>query len=298
MPGIDIGTNYVSNKYMPGTELDYRVLHNWYSSTNFTQGGPVQYKYFVRAGNTFNGIPKNGQVSFELDQINKKYSSLLHKLFEKPYNNKMYVHAVANDLYFVVPTIDKQTNAIIGSHYSFHNIAVFSPDRDPSLVFNDVIDIHKTTYDDRNRKIKHDPKCVFHNKHQVPIKKDGLCLDNVVCYNKAQGNHRFYKTTFTDPLERDLLRDIISMPFESEIKKKSSAAKKIASAYKAYKSVGVGGGAEIQAVYVVLVRDGKNWHKTFNMLDGSGMIVDWFHSIGGSIAQKQLLLEIKNFVAA
>lgn len=294
-----VGSEYLSNQYMSAS-IEYNTVYSWYANNGFTPCNTIQYRYFARSGNSFKPLPKTGYVSFEFDTINAKYGNVLKKPFKNPYTNKMYVQVLPNDIYFVVPTIDAMTNGIMGSHYSFHNIQAFSPDYDPNTVYRDTIDVHKTVYDDHGSRIKHDPKCVFHNKSQVPIKSDGLKLDNLVCLNK-KGAHKHFHSNFTDTTERDMLRDIVSLPYSGAVTAaKKAAASKIASAYQAFKQRG-GGMAlglpeNVQGVYVVLVRKGNEWHKTFNMLDGSGAIVDWFHRVGRSVAQRELARDIKEWL--
>ena len=298
---IDIGRKYVINQYMAGVVLDYLALHSWYSSATFTTTRSIQYRYFVKSGSIYvPNLAKMGNVSIEFDPINNKHGSSLNRIFGTTLNNKMYVQVMPNDLYFVVPTVDPNTKATLGSHYSLHNIKNYSPDYNRTLVYNDTIDIHKTTYDDRSTTISHGPKCVIHNGMQVLMKSDGLKLDNAVCLNKRTGAYCFYKANFQDTAERDLVSDILSMPYQQKIASANKAATKIARAYRAHKARSaktLSGGTDHEAVYVVLIRIGNQWHKTYNMLDGSGAIVGWFHTVGPSIAQKTLLAEIKGFVA-
>ena len=294
---IKTGPKYVRNQYMT-TSINYSVLHNWYSSVAFTPTTAVQYRYFVKTGGKFNAL-KFSNVSLEFDYINNKHGGQLKKIFNTPSNNKMYVQVVGSDLYFVVPTVDPQTNSIVGSHYSLHNIKNYSPDYNRTLVYTDTIDIHKTTYDDKTGTISHGPKCVIHNGMQVPMKSDGLKLDNAVCLNKRSGAHSFYSAVFSNQAEKDLVRDILSLPYQAKIASANRAATNIARAYRAHKAAKktLSGGTDHEAVYVILIRVGNQWHKTYNMLDGSGAIVGWFHTVGPSIAQKTLLAEIKGFVA-
>ena len=296
---IRVGLKYLKNRYMT-TSIDYATLHRWYSSAAFTTTTAVQYRYFVNSGNRhIKNYAKMGNVSLEFDYINNKYGGQLKKIFNTPSNNKMYVQVVGSDLYFVVPTIDTLTKKIMGSHYSLHNIKNYSPDYDPSLVYRDTIDIHKTTYDDRSTTISHGPKCVIHNGLQVPMKSDGLKIDNAVCLNKRSGAHSFYSAVFSNQAEKDLVSDILSLPYTAKIASANKAATNIARAYRAHKAAKktLSGGTDHEAVYVVLIRVGNQWHKTYNMLDGSGAIVGWFHTVGPSIAQKTLLAEIKAFLA-
>ncbi len=223
---FNIPSIYKTNMSM---QISYNDIYNWYSTNKtdlqyFTQNQNVQYLYVFLNKNTkrWTLSLNPGLVSLEFKYINDKHSNILQSLFS---GKKMYLQINPNDLYFVVPKL--LNGKLFGDHYRIHLIQNYKPDCNASgqILYNDVIDIHRTNfyYNNGYYKSNHNPKCVFENNTLLFIKNEKLEFDNIKCFNKRPTGNDIYKTTFTDLKERDLIEDILQLPYKEIIKKHLAA---------------------------------------------------------------------------
>jgi hypothetical protein len=282
--------------------LSYSEIYKWYNTNQhlFTPTTTIQYLYVFHNPVTHHYLlsPNLGSVSLEFDTINTKYANVLQDLFG---GTKMYIQVAPNDLYFVVPkTLNKR---IFGDHYRVHVIQNYTPDWSlDNHVYKNMIDVHRTNFYKHGNGYRshHNPKCIFKDKTLLfENNNQGLEFSNIECFNKRlTGNHTFNRT-FTNPQERELIKNVFEFPYKSEMLKRHKAAKTIQRAWLKHTGrvqIGQRGGhfvmdddkkkyirgsivdinvpSGVEYIHVICCKNGSEWDYSFMVYGKKGDVID------------------------
>lgn len=223
---------YLQGKSMTNVALKHKTIYDWYNKnqhdkTRFTPSANVQYRYMTNVNGYVKVSNNIGNVSLECNLLSQKYN--LSLMLNNILHNKIYLQVTPKDIYFVVPVMHQ--NKICGMHFSIHYIQQYNPPWNKNMSFSNTIDIHKTCYEQRLNKIIHQPMCVFHDNMQVPLQSNGMDVSKIVCLNKVQTSaYKYFDHVFSLQQERDLIEDVLTLPYKS-------SANKIHAAWKKYKNM-------------------------------------------------------------
>ena len=278
---------------MTSINVTFNSLYNWYNTNQsnasfFTPSQTVQYRYFINVNGSWQMSKNIGKTSSYFHYVNTPRNIKgLANIFGQLTHNGMYLQVLPNDVYFVVPKM--LANIVYGDHYRLHHISSFAPDWNKTLTINNTIDIHRTFFD--YRRSIHEPKCVFGNGINVPLKSYNLDWTSVMCHNKKPGTgYDLFGNLFQNLSEKSILETILSVPFNEDVRK-IKAANTIAKAWREYKARGgriVHYGKrsglkidnkyvkntilefhstqkKIESAYVIMILHNSVWHYTFNL---------------------------------
>lgn len=264
---------------------------NQYNSTYFTNEPDIEYQFFYYNNSIKKYVlndPNNPQYfskSFRFIHAKYKNTHLLNFAFDKMY---LQLENKNGTMYFITPRLDISNDFVWGDHYRFHYVWAEEKFIDNSIKsINDIVGFHKTVQNFNEGKADHF-YCNFNNNYCFNTDTDKIIdpisFRNVICTNLINFTNRYIDDKFNDQNERDMIKDIINIPFNPIMAQMSGGRQKKKTIKRGGSSsnnvnIKLSNNYNFNKIHLIKIKYKNKWHITVNLYNDN-LFIDRFGFVG------------------